>query len=372
MPGRCCRSEAGAIPALSRNCDAPTGDEPGRLRCAEQAALVGRAVSTAPAGKPFLFRVRKEEVSVSSFTVLRSFAIPLAVAFTVACGTTTVATPTVTDSFPLTLTTPKGPVTLAHQPKRIVSLSATGTEDLFAVGAGKQVVAVDSYSTYPAEAPRTSLSAFTPNIEAIAGYQPDMVLVADDTGNVFEQLTKLQIPVLTEPASADLNGVYAEIKQIAQATGHSAQAASVVSGIQQQVKTILALVHAPTKPLKVYHELDQTYYSATSHTFIGQMYKLLGLQNIADSAPAGNDYPQLSAEYIISSNPDLIVLADTVCCGQSMTTVAARPGWSAISAVRTRSVVPVDDSIASQWGPRIVLFLKAIADALKALEGSTA
>jgi cobalamin transport system substrate-binding protein len=316
--------------------------------------------------------VRKEEVPVSSFKVFRSLAIPLALASIVACGTTNAATPTSTDSFPLTLTTPKGPVTLAHLPKRIVSLSATGTEDLFAVGAGKQVVAVDSYSTYPPEAPHTSLSAFTPNIEAIAGYQPDLVLAADDTGNIFEQMAKLQVPVLTEPPAADLNGVYAEIKQIAQATGHSAQAASVVSGIQQQVKTIVGSVHAPARSVKVYHELDQTFYSATSATFIGQMYKLLGLQNIADSAPGSNNYPQLSAEFIISSNPDMIVLADTVCCGQSMTTVAARPGWSAISAVKTGSVVPVDDAIASQWGPRIVLFLKAIAVALKALEGSTA
>jgi len=309
---------------------------------------------------------------VSSFKVVRSLAIPLVVALAVACGTTTAGTPTSTDSFPLTLTTPKGPVTLAHQPKRIVSLSATGTEDLFAVGAGKQVVAVDSYSTYPPEAPHTSLSAFTPNIEAIAGYQPDLVVAADDTGSIFEQMAKLQVPVLTEPPATDLNGVYAEITQIAQATGHSAQAASVVSGIQQQVKTIVGSVHAPARPIKVYHELDQTFYSATSATFIGQMYRLLGLQNIADSAPGSNNYPQLSAEFIISSNPDMIVLADTVCCGQSMTTVAARPGWSAISAVKTGSVVPVDDAIASQWGPRIVLFLKAIAIALKALEGSTA
>src|SRR5260370_20926420 len=105
--------------------------------------------------------------------------------------------------------------------------------------------------------------------------------------------------------------------------------------------------------------------------FMGQMYKLHVLQIIGERAPGSNDYPKLSAEYIISSNPDLIVLADTVCCGQSMATVAARPGWSAISAVKTRSVVPVDDSIASQWGPRIVLFLQAIAAALQALGGST-
>ncbi len=195
---------------------------------------------------------------MSRFKVIRFLAVPLAAAFIAACGTTGAAPAASTSSFPLTLTTSKGPVTLSHQPSRIVSLSPSGTEDLFAVGAGKQVVAVDSYSTYPAEAPVTSLSGYTPNIEAIAGYQPDLVLTADDTDKLFEQLAKLQIPVLIEPAATDLNSVYAEINQIALATGHSAQAASVVSGIQQQVKTIVRSVHAPARALKVYHELDQT------------------------------------------------------------------------------------------------------------------
>ena len=75
-------------------------------------------------------------------------------------------------------------MTIPHQPTRIVSLSPTATEDLYAVGAGKQVVAVDSYSTYPPQAPRTKLSGFTPNVEAIAKYRPDLVVVADDTNHI--------------------------------------------------------------------------------------------------------------------------------------------------------------------------------------------
>jgi iron complex transport system substrate-binding protein len=130
-------------------------------------------------------------------------------------------------------------------------------------------------------------------------------------------------------------------------------------------------VRRPAKPLTVYHELDQTFYSATSHTFIGQMYTLLGLHDIADGAKTSTDYPQLSAEYIIASDPDLIVLADTVCCGQTRATVAARPGWSTMKAVKTGEIVPVDDSIASEWGPRIVLFLKAVASAVRTAEAQT-
>ena len=297
---------------------------------------------------------------------LRSL-IPLAV-IAVVLAAVGIARAASSSQFPLKLKAANGVVTISHRPSRIVSLSATATEDLYAVGAGKQVVAVDSYSTYPPQAPRTKLSGFDPNIEAIAKYRPDLVVVSDDTGHVVEQFGKLHIPVLIEPPATNLNGVYAQIDQLAQATGNPSGAKRVVSGMRAQVSAILRSVPRPRKPLTVYHELDQTYYSATSHTFIGQMYTLLGLRNIADKAGGSTAYPQLSAEYIIASDPDLIVLADTVCCSQSLKTVAARPGWNTINAVKSGAVVAVNDSIASEWGPRIVLFLKAVADAVKRLE----
>jgi iron complex transport system substrate-binding protein len=270
--------------------------------------------------------------------------------------------------FPLRIQAANGTVTLPQRPTRIVSLSPSATQDLYAVGAGSQVVAVDSYSTYPPRAPRTSLSAYTPNVEAIAKYRPDLVVVADDMGHVVSQLGTLGIPVLLEPAVTNLAGVYAEIEQIAQATGHRAAGVRVVAGIRSQVAAIVASVRRPARPLTVYDELDQQYYSATSSTFVGQMFTLLGLHDIADKAGGSSEYPQLSAEYILASDPDVIVLSDTVCCGQSLATVSARPGWSTIAAVKDRAVVPVNDAIASQWGPRIVLFLKALAGAIRTLE----
>ncbi|HEX3807443.1 MAG TPA: ABC transporter substrate-binding protein [Gaiellaceae bacterium] len=256
-------------------------------------------------------------------------------------------------------------------PDRIVSLSPSSTDDLFAIGAGKQVVAVDSYSTYPKQAPTTKLSAYTPNVEAIAKYKPDLVVLSGDTNHIVEQLAKLHIKSIIEPAAANLNGVYAELKQLGTVTGHPAGAKNVVARMQRQIKAIVASAPRPATPLTVYHELDQTYYSATSHTFIGQLYTLLGLKNIADKAGGASDYPQLSDEYIIASNPDLIVLADTVCCGQTLATVKARPGWNTITAVKRGDVVRIDDSIASQWGARVVSFLKAIASGLKTLEAQS-
>jgi iron complex transport system substrate-binding protein len=280
------------------------------------------------------------------------------------------ATPKVQPSqgFPVQIATAAGTVTITQRPSRIVSLSATGTEDLFAVGAGNQVVAVDSYSTYPANAPTTKLSAFEPNAEAIANYRPDLVVVDGDTNHIVSQLGKLGITVLVESAAQNLDDAYSQIEQLAKATGHVDEGSRVVEGVKNEIRQIVAATPHPNKTLTVYHELDQTYYSATSHTFIGQIYTLFGIRNIADGAKKSGDYPQLSAEYVIARDPSLIVLADTVCCGQTRKTVGARPGWSKLSAVRNGDVVPVNDSIASEWGPRIVLFVKALAAAVKAHE----
>jgi iron complex transport system substrate-binding protein len=249
-------------------------------------------------------------------------------------------------------------------PHRIVSLSPTATESLFAIGAGKQVVAVDDQSDYPPNAPRTKLSGYTPNVEAIAGYRPDLVVISGDVKGLRASLRKLGIPVLLQPAAKNLSDTYAQIRRLGVRTGHERIADRLVAGMRTRIAK--ALASAPKRTLSVYHELTPDYFSATSSTFIGRVYRLFGLRNIADAADAsGSPYPQLSAEYILSANPDVVVLADTRCCGQSAATVAARPGWSRIAAVRTGTIVRIDDSIASRWGPRVVNFVRAVASALR-------
>jgi iron complex transport system substrate-binding protein len=244
---------------------------------------------------------------------------------------------------------------------RIVSLSSTATETLFAVGAGKQVVAVDRYSNYPASAPKTALDALQPNAEAIARYAPDLVVVSDETDNLKSQLAKLKIPVLVEPAAQTLADAYGEIESLGTSTGHHAQAVRLVASMRRHIGSLLqGLPHRPT-PLTYFHELDDTLYTATSKTFIGELYSLAGLRNIADAtAKSGNQYPQLSAEYLVKADPDLVFLADTKCCAQSQKSFGARPGFAQLKAVLHHQVIPLDDDIASRWGPRIVDFLQRI------------
>jgi iron complex transport system substrate-binding protein len=249
-----------------------------------------------------------------------------------------------------------------HVPQRIVSLSPTVTEDLFAIGAGQQVVAVDNQSNYPKRAPRTSLSGYTPNVEAIANYHPDLVLISYNPTNFAAQLRSLGIKVKFVAAATNLKQTYREILGLGRLTGHDRGAAGVVRSMRTQLAAIVASVPKSRRHLRVYHELDPTYYSATSQTFIGSIYKLFGFRDIADAAgSSGDQYPQLSGEYIIAQNPQIVVLADTRCCGQSYGSVAARPGWSTISAVQHHRVVLANDDVASRWGPRIVQFARTVA-----------
>lgn len=267
-------------------------------------------------------------------------------------------------AFPVTI----GKTVVEERPERIVSLSPTSTEILFAIGAGEQVVAVDDQSDYPPEAPTTDLSAYEPNVEAIATYEPDLVVASDEA--LLKSLKDLKIPLLVHPAAADLEEAYAQFEELGKATGHEEEAAAEVERIRARIDEIVADVPETGEAPTYYHELDDTYFTVTSDTFIGQVYELAGLRNIADKADkAGTGYPQLSAEYIIEADPDFIFLADSECCGQTPERVSRRAGWDQISAVQRGAVFDVGDDVSSRWGPRVVDFLETVVDALKSTGG---
>jgi iron complex transport system substrate-binding protein len=273
-------------------------------------------------------------------------------------------------AFPVKVTAANGTVVIKAKPARIVSLAPTATEDLYAVGAGPQVVAVDQDSDYPATAPVTKLSGLTPNLEAIAKYDPDLVVASQNSGGLVSGLTKLGIPVLIEPAVPNLAGAYQQIDQIGQATGHLAQAEKTTASMKAQIAATVKQAGASHPDLTYYWELTANpYYSVTSATFIGQIVALFGLKNIADAADKASDggYPELSEEYILKAQPQIIFLADNQAAdgGQTPAIVAKRPGWSAIPAVKDHEVIGLNDDIASRWGPRLPQLVAEIAQAVE-------
>lgn len=265
--------------------------------------------------------------------------------------------------FPVTVAATNGPVEIAARPQAIVSLSPTATEMLFAVGAGSQVVAVDEFSYHPAEAPVTDLSGYTPNLEAIISYSPDLVVVSDDIDGIVAALQSVGVPVVQLAAASAFSDVVDQIETVGRITGHVEAAEQLAADLERRVEQVVASMADLGTFTTYYHELDPSFYSVTSSTFIGEMYSLLGLASIADAADVdGFGYPQLQAEYILDANPDLIVIDD--CCGESPETVGSRPGWEVLDAVRAGRIIVVEADEASRWGPRVVGFLESIAAAM--------
>lgn len=273
------------------------------------------------------------------------------------------AAPTVAASFPVTIENNGTSVVIPEQPDAIISLSPTATEILFAIDAGDQVIAVDDQSNYPAEAPVSDLSGFTPNLESIVALSPDLVVVSFDVDGIVAALTAAEIPVLVQYAAATLDDTYLQIAELGTATGQTAKAEELTSQMKSDIDAAIAQVPAEAAGLTYFHELDNTLYTVTSATFIGSIYALAGLTNIADTAAdAASGYPQLSPEFIVDADPAIVFLADTKCCGQTADTLAQRPGFEGLSAIANNSVVELDDDVASRWGPRTVDFVKAIVD----------
>jgi iron complex transport system substrate-binding protein len=269
--------------------------------------------------------------------------------------------------YPLVISSGGYSTTIAKKPTRIISLSPSATESLFEIGAGKQVLAVDSLSNFPKSAPITQLSAFEPNVEAIAALKPDLVVLSVDAMKsmvVKEALEKLKISVLMQKAPETLAQAYKEIEVLGAVTDRTAEAKKVTFKMASLIKSIINRTKKSVK-ITFFHELDNTLYSVTSDTFIGKVYKDFGLVNIADKA-AGADsygYPQLSAEYLLKADPDVIFLADAE-YGESAATVKARAGWSGITAVTKKNVFALPNDIPSRWGPRLVDFYRYVAACL--------
>lgn len=267
-----------------------------------------------------------------------------------------------TAPFPVTIADDNGvTVTLEEAPARIVALAPSFVEVLFAIGAGDTIVAADENTDYPPEAasiPR--ISGFEPSVEGIASYEPDLVLLTFDPGGLVDALNGLQITALFLAAPATVVGALDQIETLGQASGHSAEAADLVDVMNGDIHSIAAGIPAGDGP-RVYHEVDNTYYSAGPGSFIHDLYAIVGAQNIAEAT--GEAFPQLSAEAIIQADPEVIILADEF-AGESSDTVSSRPGWGEISAVKNGRVHTVDPNIISRPGPRLVDALETLAKLL--------
>jgi iron complex transport system substrate-binding protein len=286
----------------------------------------------------------------------------LLLTFVASCGGAA-TTPTASSSarYPLVITDDRGKeLTFSGPVRRIVSVAPSSTEIVFAIGAGDRLVAVDDFSDFPAEAKALpKVGGFTASPEKILSFHPDLVL-AITTGNLAPALEAQGQPVAVfEPT--DFAGVYRDVTTIGAIVERESAGRDLADRMRGRIDAVAQRAKgAPS--VRVLHEIDASdptrIYVAGPRNFIDAMISAAGGTNVAGTAQTS--YPQLSSEEIVRSDPEVIVLSDAA-YGATPQVVASRPGWSAIAAVRTGRVYPIDDNLVSRPGPRLADGLEAYA-----------
>ena len=272
---------------------------------------------------------------------------------------------------PIALTDGLGrPVSLAAPAKKIVSMAPSNTEILFAIGAGEQVIGRDEFSDYPAEAsslPSVGGSMGTYSIETIASLKPDLVLAAEiNTPEQVKALEDVGLTVYYLSNPKDLDGLYANLKTVGQLAGRESEADALVQSLQKRIKAVEDKLAPISSIITVFYEMDGSDpakpWTAGQDSYLSQLVRLALGSNVGDSMKG--DYVQMSQEALLVQNPSIILLGDAA-YGVTPEQVAARPGWSALQAVKDNRIYAFDDNLISRPSPRLVDGLEALAKLLR-------
>ncbi|MFC2028766.1 helical backbone metal receptor [Chloroflexota bacterium] len=245
---------------------------------------------------------------------------------------------------------------------RVVSLTPATTEILFAIGAGSQMVGRDMFSDYPQSALDVADiggSWGEYNSEAIVNLQPDLVIAGGiNPPELVASLENLGLTVYFLANPVTLEELYDNLFIMGTLTGHETEAVDLSEALEARAKAVDdALAGNSIKPL-VYYELDATPFTAGPGTFVDQLIDRAGGVNFGSGMESA--WVQVNLEQIVLADPALIILGDAA-YGETLETVAARPGWDVLSAVRDQMIYAFDDNLVSRPGPRLVDGLEALA-----------
>lgn len=257
-------------------------------------------------------------------------------------------------------------VTLDQPAEKIVTLSPPITEMLYAIGAGDQVIARDSFSDYPEAAlslPDIGGGFAEYDLETIISLEPDLVIAGGiNTAELVQSLEDLGLTVYYLANPSDLEGTFASIETLGVLSNHEDQAKELVSGLSSRVDAVSTILQVVEEKPTVYYELDATDvtkpYTPGPNTFYTSMIEMAGGENIGEKLEF--EWAQISLEQLLIEDPDLILLGDAM-WGITPESVAERAGWGSLTAVANGSVLPFDDNLIARIGPRQVDGLEALA-----------
>jgi len=257
-------------------------------------------------------------------------------------------------------------ITLVQPAQKIVTLSPPITEILYAVGAGDQVVARDSFSDYPETAlslPDIGGGFAEYDLETIISLKPDLVIAGGiNTPELVQSLEDLGLTVYYLANPSDLEGTFASIEVLGILSGHEDEASELVERLRSRIDAVSAALEDVEEKPTVYYELDATDvakpYTPGPNTFYTSMIEMAGGENIG--AELEFEWVQISLEQLLIEDPDLILLGDAM-WGITPESVAERAGWDSLTAVANGRVLPFDDNLIARIGPRQVDGLGALA-----------
>lgn len=260
-------------------------------------------------------------------------------------------------------------IVLNGTPQRIISMAPSVTEILYAVGAGDQVVGRDQFSDYPAETENVTDIGSTYealNTELIVSLKPDLILAAEiNTPEQVQALENLGLTVYYLKNPVTIEEMYGDMEFLAQLTGHESEAAAAVAALKARVAAVDEKIMPLSSRFSVFYEVDGTDpakpFTAGKGTFITLLIERAGGYNIASDI---DGYPQLSLEQVVAADPAFIILGDAK-WGTTPESIAQRPGWANLSAVKNGQVFPFDDDLVSRPGPRMVDGLEELAKLLR-------
>ena len=249
--------------------------------------------------------------------------------------------------------------------QRVVSLSTTHTEIIQTLGGENLLVGIDSFSE--SELPIEKIDAFTVTADELVNLNPDLVMVAFDFNGIIDGLEALNLNYVLLPPARNFDEVYTQIMEIGNLINKSEESIDLVSEMENDVAEIIENFSAQN--VKVFHEIGYTYgiYTVNENSFIGEIYNLLGVDNIANfkEDPFGSGYPEFSEEEILMANPNLIIVGHSDYLNKDLST---RVGWEEITAIQSGNLFFLDENLANNWGTNTVDLLNTLSEVTQSQE----
>jgi iron complex transport system substrate-binding protein len=249
--------------------------------------------------------------------------------------------------------------------QRVVSLSTTHTEIIQTLGGENLLVGIDSFSE--SELPIEKIDAFTVTADELVNLNPDLVIVAFDFNGIIDGLEALNLNYVLLPPARNFDEVYTQIMEIGNLINKSEESIDLVSEMENDVAEIIENFSAQN--VKIFHEIGYTYgiYTVNENSFIGEIYNLLGVDNIANfkEDPFGSGYPEFSEEEILMANPNLIIVGHSDYLNKDLST---RVGWEEITAIQSGNLFFLDENLANNWGTNTVDLLNTLSEVTQSQE----